>query len=141
MFLREKQKRVELEIHKSQLYKLKKRRLTDKKVLAFLSMGQPALDYLNELEKKGSPLKKDISRIMALKNEYGASSIIIALSKALELKLYGADYIQNILYQEMTPKTCHPPVKLKKDTLNEITLCTPNLAEYDALVLKKRKKP
>ena len=136
----EKKQRVELESHKSQLHKLRKRRLADKNVLAFLSLGQTALDYLNELEKTGSPLKKDIIRIMTLKDEYGDSSILIALNKALDLKLYGAGYIQNILYQEMTPKTCHPPVKLKKNMLNEIRLCTPNLAEYDALVLKKRKK-
>jgi len=77
---------------------------------------------------------------MTLKDEYGDSSVLIALNKALDLKLYGADYIQNILYQEMKPKTCHPPVKLKKNMLNEIRLCSPNLAEYDALVLKKRKK-
>jgi len=136
----EKKQRIELESHKSQLHKLRKRRLADKNVLAFLSLGQTALDYLNELEKAGSPLKKDIIQIMTLKDEYGDSSIIIALNKALDLKLYGADYIQNILYQEMTPKTCHPPVKLKKNTLNEIRLCSPNLAEYDALALKKRKK-
>ena len=136
----EKKQRIELESHKSQLHKLRKRRLADKNVLAFLSLGQTALDYLNELEKTGSPLKKDIIRIMTLKDEYGDSSILIALNKALDLKLYGAGYIQNILYQEMTPKTCHPPVKLKKNMLNEIRLCTPNLAEYDALVLKKRKK-
>ncbi len=135
-----KQERIELESHKSQLHKLRKRRLADKNVLAFLSLGQTALDYLNELEQKGSPLKKDILRIMTLKDEYGDSSMIIALNKALDLKLYGADYIQNILYQEMKPKTCHPPVKLKKNMLNEIRLCSPNLAEYDALVLKKRKK-
>jgi transposase len=136
----QKKQRIELETHKSQLHKLKKRRLADKNVLAFLSLGQTALDYLNELEKRGSPLKKDVIRIMTLKDEYGDSSIIIALNKALDLKLYGADYIQNILYQEMKPQTCHPPVKLKKNTLNEIRLCSPNLAEYDALILKKRKK-
>lgn len=136
----EKQQRIELESHKSQLHKLRKRRLADKNVLAFLSLGQTALDYLNELEKTRSPLKKDIIQIMTLKDKYGDSSIIIALNKALDLKLYGAGYIQNILYQEMTPKTCHPPVKLKSDILNEIRLCSPNLAEYDALVLKKRKK-
>jgi len=137
----EKRQRIELESHKSQLHKLRKRRLADKNVLAFLSLGQTALDYLNELEKTGSCLKKDIIRIMTLKDEYGDSSVIIALNKALDLKLYGADYIQNILYQEMTPKNDHPPVKLKKNKLNEIRLCSPNLAEYDALVLKKRKKP
>jgi len=135
-----KHNRIELESHKAQVHKLRKRRLADKNVLAFLSLGQAALDYLNELEKTGTPLKKNVARILSLKDEYGDSSVIIALNKALELKLYGADYIHNILYQEMTPQTCHPPVKLKEDILNNIRLCSPNLAEYDALVLKKRKK-
>ena len=135
-----KKERVELEAHKAQIHKLKKRRLADKNVRAFLSLGQTALDYLTELEKAKLPLKKNIVRILLFKDEYGANKVVYAMDKALGLKLYGADYIQNILYQEMTPKISHPPVKLKKDNLNDIRLCSPNLAEYDALILK-RKKP
>jgi len=134
----DKKKRIELEAHKAQIHKLKKRRLADKNVLAFLSLGQAALDYLNKLEKAKSPLKKNIAKILLLKDEYGAGKVVYALDKALGLKLYGADYIQNILYQEKAPKTDYPPVRLKKDNLNDIRLCSPNLAEYDALILKRR---
>jgi hypothetical protein len=35
---------------------------------------------------------------------------------------YGAHYIENILYQEMTPKTHHPPVRLNQEKLNCIRL-------------------
>jgi hypothetical protein len=134
----DKKNRIELEAHKAQIHKLKKRRLADKNVLAFLSLGQTALDYLNKLEKAKSPLKKNIAKILLLQDEYGASKIVYALDKALGLKLYGADYIQNILYQDKAPKINHPPVRLKENNLNDIRLCSPNLAEYDALILKRR---
>ena len=85
-------------------------------------MGQTALDYLNKLEKAKSPLKKNIAKILVLQDEYGASKVVYALDKALGLKLYGADYIQNILYQEKAPKINHPPLRLKEDNLNDIRL-------------------
>jgi hypothetical protein len=53
-------------------------------------------------------------------------------------KAYGADYIENILYQEMTPQNHHQPVKLKDEDLNRIRLIEPSLAEYDAFILKRR---
>ena len=50
-----------------------------------------------------------------------------------------ADYIENILYQEMTPQRPRPPVVLKEENLNRIRLQEPSLEEYDALVVKRRK--
>ena len=79
------------------------------------------------------------SKILALKDEYGVAAIITAIEKALAFNAYGADYIENILYQQMTPQKQHPPVKLKKDDLNRISLSEPSLADYDAHVLKERK--
>ena len=76
---------------------------------------------------------------MDLKNEYGSAAIISAIQKTMIYNAYGADYIENILYQQMTPRKYHPPVKLKKDDLNRITLTEPSLEEYDAHVLKRRK--
>jgi hypothetical protein len=38
----------------------------------------------------------------------------------------------------MTPHIHHPPVRLKKEKLNHIRLPEPSLAEYDALIIKKR---
>ena len=59
-------------------------------------------------------------------------------SHALHHKAYGADYIENILYQEMTPQNHHQPVKLKNQSLNHIRLTEPSLAEYDTYILKRR---
>ena len=72
-----------------------------------------------------------------MKDEYGDQSLLYAIRKALDLKAYGADYIENILYQEMTPVRIHPPVKLRNDELNRIRLTMPCLAEYDAIAIKR----
>ena len=50
---------------------------------------------------------------------------------------FGAHYIENILYQEMTPQRQHPPVRLKQAHLNQIRLEEPALADYDACVIKR----
>ena len=94
--------------------------------------------YLNGLADAGQPIKKNILRLLALKDEYGGSALIYAIEKAISHKAYGADYIENILYQEMTPQRSHPPVKLKDDALNRIRLTEPCLADYDSLILKRR---
>jgi len=135
-----KKKRIELPSHQEQVKKMRKRLLCDKQVAVFLSLGQPAADYLEKLMDARQPIKKSISNLLDLKKKYGESSLRNALGKCLDMKLYSADYISNILYQEMKPEFRHPPVKLKKRPLNEITLESPNLAEYDAIALKRRSK-
>jgi len=84
------------------------------------------------------PIKKNISRLLSLKDEYGTLSLIHAIKKALHHKAYGSDYIENILYQEITPQNHHQPVKLKDQGLNHIRLIEPSLAEYDTYILKIR---
>ncbi len=105
----------------------------------FASLAPQARFYLNALADANQPIKKNILRLLALKDEYGSSALIYAIEKAISHKAYGADYIENILYQEMTPQRCHPPVKLKDDSLNHIRLAEPCLADYDSLILKRRK--
>jgi hypothetical protein len=61
------------------------------------------------------------------------------MKKARLHRAYGAHYIENILYQEMTPHLRHPPVKLKDKELNQIRLPEPSLSEYDTYILKKKK--
>ena len=106
---------------------------------AFLSLGQTAVDYFKVLVEAGQPIKKNVLKLLHLKDEYGSASLLYAIQKATAFNAYGADYIENILYQEMTPKYQHPPVKLKDDTLNHIRLTQPSLADYDAYVVKRRK--
>lgn len=136
----EKKKRIDLPSHSEQVRKLKKKVFMDKQIMIFMSLGQEAVDYLEKLASASQPLKKTVGRLLILNDEYGTSSLIAALRKALNKKLYGFAYIQNILYQEMTPSIRHRPVALKNEDLNKIRLPHPNLADYDAIALQKRKR-
>ena len=84
-------------------------------------------------------MKKNIHRLLALRDEYGSPALIEAIKQATAHKAYGADYIENILYQQMTPQRSHPPVKLTEAALNDIRLEEPSLEEYDAFVIRRKK--
>lgn len=131
-------KRIEHPGHVAQVKKIKKRLRYDKQTEVFLSLGKLAYDFIDKLSSTNQAIKKTIERLLKLKDEYGEKSLLYAMGKAMERKLYGADYIENILYQEMTPKVEHPPVKFEKSELNDIRLKSTSLKEYDALALKRR---
>ena len=103
-------------------------------------MGEAAKTYLERLTATNQPIKKNVKKLLYLKDEYGSYALIEAIKKATLHNAYGAHYIENILYQEMTPKRNHPPVKVKQENLNHIRLEEPSLAEYDAFVIKRRRK-
>jgi hypothetical protein len=132
--------RIETASHKEQVKKLKRKLWLDKDIAAFSSLGPDAVAYLEALSLARQPIKKNVSKLLSLKDEYGAVSVIYAIKKALIHNAIGAGYIENILYQEMTPKRNHPPVRLKKEALNHIRLPEPSLVEYDAHVIKRNKK-
>jgi hypothetical protein len=132
--------RIQLPAHMEQVKKMKKRLWQDKQIALFSSLGQQARDFLQALVEANQPIKKNVSRLLCLKDQYGASSLIHAINKALLHHAYGAHYIENILYQEMTPQSHHPPVKLKDQELNHIRLSEPSLSDYDAYILKKKKE-
>lgn len=132
--------RVETPSHKEQVRKLQRKLWLDKDIAAFSSLGNEAVTYLQALSQARQPIKKNVSRLLSLKDNYGTESIIYALKKALVHNAIGADYIENILHQEMTPEKHHPPVRLKKQALNNIRLSEPSLEDYDAHVIKRSKK-
>jgi transposase len=136
----EKKLRIDLPAHTEQVRKLRKRILMDRQIMIFMSLGQEAVDYLEKLTDASQPLKKTVTHLLQLQDKYGVSSLTYALRKALAHKLYGSEYVENILHQEMTPAVHHRPVALKNEDLNQIRLPQPNLAEYDALALSRRKK-
>lgn len=133
----ENKKRIEVPAHAEQVRRLQKRLWRDRDIALFASMGDEAASYLGALAEASHPIKKNITRLLELRDEYGVESLFYAIRKALQFKAYGADYIENILYQEMTPKQVHPPVKLQDEELNRIRLSMPSLAEYDAYAVKR----
>jgi len=132
--------RIETASHREQVKKLKRKLWLDKDISAFSSLGSEAVAYLEALARTRQPIKKNVSKLLSLKDHYGAVSVIYAIKKALIHNAIGADYIENILYQEMTPKRHHPPVRLKKEALNNIRLPEPSLVEYDAHAIKRNKQ-
>lgn len=136
----QRKKRIETPYHKEQVKKLQRRLWLDKDITAFSSLSPEAMEYLQALAAAKLPIKKNVLKLLALKDAYGSSSVVYAIKKALAYNAVGADYIENILYQEMTPRKHHPPVRLKNEALNNIRLPEPSLAEYDTHVLKRRKK-
>ncbi len=132
--------RVENLKHVEQVKKIKKNRHFNRQTEVFLSLGKVAYDFIEKLSGSNQSPNKSIEKLLNLKDEYGEKSLLYAMDKAMSGKLYGADYIENILYQEMTPKVDHPPVTLEKNELNDIRLKSTSLKEYDALALKRKRK-
>jgi len=135
----EKYQRVELPKHREAARKNLHKHWLSEDAAVILSLGEEAKSYLEYLAATQHSLKKNLKRLLQLKDEYGSHALIQAIKKAASHRAYGADYIENILYQEMTPKMEHLPVRLNQENLNRIRLQEPSLAEYDALVVKRRK--
>jgi hypothetical protein len=106
-----------------------------------MSLGEEAKAYIEHLAQTGAPLKKTVARLLALKDDYGSTALLHAMRRALAHQAFGADYIENILYQDMTPTRVHPPVKIERnEALNRIRLQEPSLADYDAFVAARRSR-
>jgi len=136
----ERKRRIELPSHQEQVKKLHRRLWQDRDIALLSSLEQETVDYLAALLDARQPIKKNVGKLLFLKDRYGADFLRDAIRKAMAHKAYGADYIENILHQNETPPRQHPPVKLKKEDLNNIRLPEPSLADYDAYILKRREE-
>jgi len=133
----QKKQRIESPTHAQQVKKIRKKLWQDRQVAALASLGLEARYYLKAIIDANLPIKKNVSKLLSLNDQYGTPMLIWAIRKALAFNAYGAEYIENILYQNSSPKKNHPPVRLKDHQLNTITLTRPCLADYDAHILKK----
>jgi transposase len=133
----QRKQRIELPHHREAAQKHHRRHWYSQEVAAFIALGETAKRYLEHLATTHEPLKKQIKKLLALKDDYGTQALLDAMQRATLHQAFGAHYIENILYQEMTPQWQHPPVRLKQSHLNEIRLEEPTLADYDAFVLKR----
>ena len=136
----QRKQRIETLTHREQVKKLRKRLWHDQRVAAFISLGPVAVDYLEALGDAGQGIKKQVKRLLALKDRYGSEALLRALEHATAAKAWGADYVENIVHQHAAPKNEHPPVKLKDEGLNRIRLEQPSLADYDAHILGRPEK-
>jgi len=128
-----------LPAHAEQVKKLKNRIYQDRLIRVFLSLGPIAADYLEQLENARQPMKKTVTRLLKLRDVYGEAIVLSAVKKAADRKLYGAEYVENIVYQEIAPQKHYDPVRLKNPDLNRICLESPCLEDYDAIAIKQRR--
>jgi transposase len=131
--------RLELPQHRQAAQNHHHRHWLSPEVAAFVALGDVAKAYLEHLATTKQPLQKSVKKLLELKDDYGTHALLEALQRASHHRAYGAHYIENILYQEMTPQREHPPVRLKQQHLNQIRLDEPSLAEFDTFVIKRRK--
>ena len=135
----QRKQRIELSHHREAAQKPHRRHWDSQEVAAFIALGEIAKRSLEHLATTNEPRKKSVTKLLALKDAYGAQALVDAMPRATQHQAYGAHYIENILYQEMTPQRQHPPVRLNHPALNHIRLEEPSLEAYDAFVIQRNK--
>jgi hypothetical protein len=133
--------RIELATHRQEAQKYHRSFWRSDEVAAFITLGEAAKAYLEHLVESHQPIQKSLRKLLALHDQYGAEALIEAIQRASLHHAYGAHYIENILYQQRTPCSQHPPVRVKQERLNHIRLEKPSLAEYDAVISKRDQEP
>ena len=136
----ERKRRIENQAHVEQVKCLKRHPWESRELALFASLGEEFRRFMGKLPSSSGSIKKQIIRLLNLKDQYGIKSLSWAIMKALHHNAHGAEYVENILYQEMIPIAQHPPVQLKNEALNRIRLSEPTLHDYDAYALKRRKQ-
>lgn len=137
----ERHRRIELPRHVEEARKCRSHNWLSDDVALLMSLGEVAKAYIEQLVETGSSLKKNVAKLLALKEDYGSAVLLDAMRRAAARRAYGADYIENILYQDMTPTRLHPPVRIENhEALNRIRLQEPSLADYDTFVATRRSR-
>lgn len=135
----EKRQRIELPAHREAAWKRRPKEWLAVEVSRFLSFGEEAQGFLEGLNRTGQPIKKNLSKLLALHDRYGTQAWLQALQRATAYQAFAASYVENILHQKSHPKILQPPLKLiQREDLNRIRLEEPQLAEYDAWILKRK---
>jgi transposase len=132
--------RIEAPQHREAAPKHSNRKFFCDEVASLMALGEVPKSFLENLAASGQPIRKSARKLLELHDEYGSYALFEAIKKASMHNAFGVHYIENILYQEMTPQRQHPPVQLKQQHLNTIRLEEPCLEDFDAFVIK-RKQP
>jgi predicted component of type VI protein secretion system len=90
---------------------------------------------LREIADTDRALSRQLSELLELIRQYGPEPVAEAISKASAARAFGADYVANILHQQMSPRQTQPPLRLRDPFLNELATDPLSLLEYDAFIL------
>ncbi len=124
--------------HIKKLLEKKKGALASKQQEYFLSLGPVAQQYLDALTSANLPVKKNIRDLLKLKDSYGIVSLVSACKIALKHNAVGAEYVENILLQQMSPRAEYPPVIMEQEEYNNLMITEADLAFYDNLIFTNK---
>lgn len=114
---------------------------SQQRLLALLEVHCPRTtleDYLRGLVDNGRGLARQITELLELIRLYGSGAVAQALLKAQAAGAFGADYVGNILRQQLSPRPVQPPLRLRNPELNELATDPLSLAAYDAFLFPER---
>ncbi len=96
--------------------------------------------YLRGLADSNRALSRQITELLQLIQQYGPEAVARALQKAFTARAFGADYVANILRQQLSPRNPQPPLQLRDPELNQLVTDPLSLLDYDAYILEARKE-
>lgn len=102
-------------------------------------LGPAAHEYLERLADTDRSLARQVRELFALVREYGPEAVAAAIAHAHAARAFGADYVGNILRQQLQRRDVQPPLQLRDPALNDLVTDPLSLAEYDAFILRSRK--
>jgi len=102
-------------------------------------LGPAAHEYLKRLADTDRSLARQVRELFALVREYGPEAVAAAIARAHAARAFGADYVGNILRQQLQRREVQPPLQLRDPALNDLATDPLSLAEYDAFILRSRK--
>ena len=96
--------------------------------------------YLRGLADSNRGLARQITELLQLIHQYGPEAAAGALQKAFTARAFGADYVANLLRQQLSPRNPQPPLQLRDPELNQLVTDPLSLLDYDAFILEARKE-
>lgn len=96
--------------HIEEILEEKKRAAQAKAKDLFLSLGEIAHAYLKGLVQTPRPLPGELKKIHALVTLYGKTEVLQAIHQAIPFNAFGADYLKNIILQNLTQRNEIQPI-------------------------------
>ncbi len=96
--------------------------------------------YLRGLADCNRSLSRQITELLQLIRQYGPPAVAGSLQKALAARAFGADYVANLLRQQLSPRSPQPPLQLRDPELNQLVTDPLSLLDYDTFILDARKE-
>ncbi len=124
--------------HNKEFLKEKLRAREQKELIVFFNISPKAEIFYKELQGLCRPVKKEIKRILALKDIYSTKDIAQVLSDCLDMKAISASAIENILAaRKRIMRDPHPLHITRNSECLDIEIKKPNLNKYNEILNTK----